>query len=156
MSSHTKPKRPPAVGLLFLCAGLLATVTGCGSPLAKVTGQITLDGEPIAAGEDVRATVYFYPQGGVGAPAVGLLDEQGRYEIATGSKSGIMPGAYVVAVSATKIIPAKQPGEAPTGRPFTSRKYADPQQSGLNAEVQSGSNTFDFSLESDRTVRRRR
>ncbi|WP_425399157.1 hypothetical protein [Aeoliella sp.] len=116
---------------------------------------MTLDGQPLVGGDAVRATVYYYPEGGSGAPAVGLLDDAGRYEIATGSKSGVQPGAYIVTVSATKIIPPKQPGEAPTGRPLTARKYADPRQSGFRVEVEPGSNTFDFDLESQSQMRRR-
>lgn len=139
---------------LVVGAMLTSAVTGCGNSLAKVSGVVSIDGEPIVGGENVRATVYFYPEGGTGAPAIGLLNGQGRYEIATGSKTGVEPGAYVVTISATEIILPKQQGEAPSGRPLTARKYANPKQSGFRVEVEPGGNVFDFDLESQ--VARRR
>lgn len=139
-----------------VCGLAIGSLSGCGNSLSQVSGGVTIDGEPIAGGENVRATVYFYPEGGTGTPAIGLLDESGQYEISTGSQSGIQPGSYVVTISATEIIPAKQQGEAPTGRPITARKYADPRLSGFRVEVEPGSNTFDFDLEPVQRTRRRR
>ena len=122
--------------------------------MATVSGLVTVDGQPLAGGDEVRATIYFSPEGGTGAPAIGLLDGSGAYEMSTGSKSGMQPGAYVVTISATKIIPPKEAGEAPSGKPLTSRKYADPRKSGFRVEVEPGSNTFDFDLESPRSSTR--
>jgi len=138
-----------------LGSALLATISGCGNSLSKVSGQVTMAGEPIAGGDGVRATVYFYPEGGIGTPAIGILDSDGRYEIATGSQTGMEPGAYVVTISATQIIPSKG-GGAPSGRRITAPKYGDPKQSGFRVEVGKGSNEFDFDLEPPVKQRRRR
>lgn len=152
--AYKKSNWPAAVAMVALAIAV-ASSTGCGNSLAKVSGEVTIDGSPLVAGENVRGTVYFYPTGGSGAPAVGLLDAEGRYEIITGSKTGIEPGSYVVTISATEIIPAKQEGDAPSGKPITARKYANPRESGFRVEVEQGSNTFDFDLESERRTRRR-
>jgi hypothetical protein len=128
---------------------LVVATSGCGNGLARVSGQVTLDDQPLAGGQDVRGTVYFYPEAGTGAPAVGLLDSSGKYSLNTGTKKGIKPGAYKVTISATRIIAASQAGEAPSGRPITPRHYADPAKSGFRVDVSKGSNTFDFALESN-------
>src|SRR5215212_5563085 len=80
--------------LAAIGAGLLA-LGGCGNGLAQVTGLVTLDGQPLHGGKgDTRVTVQFQPVDGVGANAVGLAGEDGRYKIATGSQTGIRPGDY--------------------------------------------------------------
>ena len=123
-------------------------VTGCGSDLASVSGTVTLDGQAISGGPELRATVYFSPAEGSGASAVGYLDSSGQYTLSMGSTEGIRPGNYVVAISATKLIPARTPGGMPGGQLITPRKYSNARVSGLQAAVQSGSNTVDFALSS--------
>lgn len=134
----------------------LPTVVGCGSGLAKVSGAVTMDGEPLRSGGDVRAMVYFYPEDGTGAPAVGLVDEAGQYSIATGTQNGVKPGAYLVSISASQLLGEAEIGVPRSGRRITPAKYADPRQSGLRVEVAKGSNTFDFALEADQPSRRTR
>ena len=132
--------------ILAATTAAILTITGCGSEFATVTGTVTLDGEPLAGGPELRGTVYFYPEGGAGAPGVGILDSSGQYSLQTGSQEGVRPGPYVVAVSATQIIMPTTPGGMPAGKPITPRKYGDARQSGFRADVQPGSNTFDFPL----------
>ncbi|MEM8495152.1 MAG: hypothetical protein AAF663_07160 [Planctomycetota bacterium] len=119
---------------------------------------MSVDGEPLPGGGSVSGTVFFFPEGGTGAPAVGSLDADGRYSVRTGSQGGILPGPYLVTVSAAEIIPAKTKGAAPGGRPITPRRYADPAKSGLRVNVADGSNEFDFDLDGtpDPPPRRRR
>ncbi len=149
-------------GFKYLCLGvLLIAAAGCGNGLAKVSGNITLDGDPLGSSEMVRTKVLFFPAGGgTGAPAIGLLDEDGDYQLYTGSNRGIQPGNYLVTISATEIIPPKEEGGLPSGRRLTPSKYANPKTSGFTALVESGSNSFDFNLEpepkrSSRVSRRR-
>jgi hypothetical protein len=121
------------------------SLCGCGNGLASVTGMVTLDGQPIAGGSDVHAMVCFTPEGG-GPPGIGTIDAAGHYSISTGSAGGIRPGKYLVAVSATKLIPSGVPGMPGGGRPITPSKYANPKESGFEVDIQPGSNGLDFKL----------
>jgi hypothetical protein len=95
--------------------------------------------------------VQFSPEDGHGTTAVGYLDGNGRYDLSSGSRSGVLPGKYHVTVSAAEIIPPKIPGEAPGGRMVTPPRYADVKNSGFTAEVVRGHNTFDYALSSQKT-----
>lgn len=131
---------------IVLLAIVCTVCLGCGSRLSSVTGTVTLDGRPLVGSDKLRGTVQFCPEEGRGVNAVGYLDEQGRYSLATGSQVGVLPGKYLVSVSATEIIPPKVAGEAGSGRLATPRQYANPKTSGFTADVAPGSNTFDYSL----------
>jgi len=125
--------------LTAICAALPA-FGGCGNGLAQVTGLVTLDGQPLHGGKgDTRVTVQFQPVDGIGANAVGLADDDGKYKIATGSQAGIRPGDYYVtcAVSTLK-----------AGAPLADPKYANAKTSGLKITVQSGKNEFNIPLQS--------
>jgi hypothetical protein len=135
-----------AARLLLIAIGL-APFTGCGNNLADVGGTVTLDGQPLRGGSGVRATVVFQPVSGSMTGAVGIVDENGRYRLSTGSGEGAAPGDYLVTCSATQIIPSKQPGGTPTGRRITDPKYANAKTSGLQFTVQPGINEFDIALE---------
>jgi hypothetical protein len=124
------------------------TTVGCGEQLATVSGTITLDGQPIAAGGDVRGIVTFNRADGHGTPSSGVLDSLGRYRLSTAAGDKIEPGEYLVAVSATKII-IPEPGATPSGRPITPRRYASAKNSGLTADVKAGQNTIDFHLKAE-------
>lgn len=128
-----------AVGYLFCI--------GCGSNLAQVSGRVTLDGEPLRGGDGVHATVFFQPASGKGATAVGVVDENGNYQLSTGSQSGIAPGEYLVSCSASQIISSPD-GGTPVGKRMTDSKYASAKTSGFRFAVQSGANQFDIPLES--------
>lgn len=148
MKAKRSPANQSASHLILAClmATALSTFVGCGNGMATVSGQVTLNGEPLAGGNDIRGTVYFFPEGGTGAPAVGLLDEDGRYRIQTGSQRGVQPGAYLVTISASQLIGTRVEGVPPAGRVITPRKYADPSKSGFRVDVASGSNEFDFEM----------
>jgi len=123
---------------------------GCGSDLATVTGTVTLDGQPLAGSDMLRGTVQFSPEDGHGTKAVGYVDGNGHYDLTSGSRVGVLPGNYLVTISANQIIPSKTPGGAPSGRLVTPARYADPKNSGFKAEVGRGRNTFDYALTSDK------
>jgi hypothetical protein len=132
------------LGTLFLLFAA-AAIGGCGDGLASVTGMVTIDGQPIAGGPDVHAMVCFSPVGG-GPPGIGTIDAAGRYSISTGTAAGIRPGKYLVAVSATKLIPSGQVGIPGGGRPLTPSKYANAKESGFAVDIQPGNNDLDFKL----------
>lgn len=126
-------------------------VGGCGNGLANVSGQITLDGQPLRGGKgDVRVTVQFQPADGIGATAIGLADENGNYVIATGSQSGIRPGVYYVACSQSVLGKPKGPDATPDS------KYANTRTSGLKFTIEPGRNEINIPLESEakRTTQR--
>jgi hypothetical protein len=132
------------------CAALVAMflLTGCGSDLASVSGTLTLDGKPLARTENTNVTIMFYPESGSGAPAAAMTDESGQYELTTGSQQGVAPGKYVVTLSASQFDPPSPEGGPPGRRFLTPVRYASPGESELRADVEPGSNTFDFDLKS--------
>lgn len=133
------------LGLLLFPAAL----TGCGDGLARVSGQLTLDGEPLRAQPGkVRVSVRFQPESGVGPIAVGLADENGNYTLGTGSKTGILPGDYLVTCSASEVLTNSKS----LARELTDPKYGNPKTSGLRYTVQPGKNGFNIPLQSARKV----
>jgi hypothetical protein len=129
-------------GLVVLCV-----LSGCGGGPASVSGNLTLDGKPLAGGNQVRVTIMFYPESG-GAPAGAVADEAGRYQLATGAQMGLAPGKYIVLVAATESTASTAKEGASRKRIVTPAEYMDPKKAKLRAEVQPGSNTFNFDLKS--------
>jgi hypothetical protein len=126
----------------------VVTAAGCGSGLSTVAGTVTLDGVPIEGGADVYGTVSFFPQDGGGAPAIGIIQENGQYVVATGSRQGMEPGNYLIGVSVKRIHAPSQPGGLTRPEQISPPKYAKPATSGFRAKVKPGGNTFDFALNS--------
>lgn len=114
--------------------------SGCGNGLAQVSGQVTLDGQPLHGGKgDTRVTVQLQPADGVGANAIGLADENGNYKIATASQAGVRPGDYFVSCSVSTL---------GVGGPVADPKFANAKTSGLKLSVQPGKNEFNIPLQS--------
>lgn len=111
----------------------------------KVTGRVTLDGQPLA-----DARIVFTPQ--KGRAASGATDAQGRYSLSTFAKDdGALPGVYRVTITAQDSQdPAEpkrpEPNRAAPGRPAIPARYSDPRTTGLTTEVRAGANVFDFDL----------
>ena len=92
----------PRVSALCVLIGPI----GCGTKsVSSVHGNVTLDGEPVAAGN-----IAFLPPGGSGSRASAAI-EQGAYKIS--ASDNLAPGSYRVEISWHK----------PTGRKIAS---ADP------------------------------
>lgn len=113
-------------------AVLVAFVLGCSAdPNGRVTGRITHKGQPVA-----NAIVMFVPASGVGAG--GATNADGTYELTSRSLGdGARIGPCKVAVRSAD--PVNQPLAIP-------KKYQHAEQSGLTADVQKGSNVFDFDI----------
>lgn len=82
--------------VVFLSVAFLVGQAGCGGnslPLAEVAGSVTYQGAPVPG-----ATVVFQPEGG--PPAIANTDEQGRFDLNTGGRAGVMPGTSKVAITA--------------------------------------------------------
>ena len=129
----------------------LPMTAGCGNGLAKVSGTVTVDGEPVASGPNVYGTVTFCRDDGGGASAVGVIDTSGRYTLMTGAQRGIEPGSYLVGVAVKKITPPATRDAMPLATLITPRKYASVTESGLREDVKPGSNTLDFAIASQRS-----
>jgi hypothetical protein len=81
----------------ILAAALLLTGVGCGRKVkpVRVDGVVLLDGKPLK-----DAMVTFVPEEGGGRLAAGLTDEDGNFELTTGtSGDGALPGSYKVTVA---------------------------------------------------------
>ena len=136
------------IGQLATLTLLLAVVVflGCSGPnAASVSGNVTLDGEPLTTG-----MVGFYPEGGNGAPANGQIDSNGNYSLSTGTDVGLAPGKYTAIVVATKDPPQpydKTGAEIPP-IPITPAKYGSTTTSDLRVEVKAGKNTVPLALKS--------
>ena len=125
-------------GWLAIAVGFFA-LSGCGNGLAQVSGQVTLDGQPLRGGRDGdRITVQLQPVDGVGANGVALADENGNYKIGTGSQFGVRPGDYYVTCSVSTLKP---------GSPVPHPKYANAKTTGLKLTVESGRNEFNIPLQ---------
>jgi len=76
----------------------LTMLIGCGSNLTKVTGKVTLDGQPVEG-----ASVTFTQKSNPSIMSIGKTDANGVYSVVTfkgGDKAikGANPGEYVVSI----------------------------------------------------------
>lgn len=123
---------------LTLAVGIFA-MAGCGGNpnLAEVSGLITLDGKPLP-----KAIITFTPNSG-GATSYGKSDESGRYRMMFAEgEPGAWVGASRVTIRTGDVLPDNS-GVIPELVPAIYNT-----QSNLTKEVVSGSNKFDFELES--------
>ncbi len=140
----------PALSLVLLA-------TGCGSSgdpnLVSVAGTVTHKDSPVAG-----ATVTFHAVEGSGS-AFGLTDGDGVYSLTTApGNSGLLPGNYAVTITKVEIsggdsLPEDHPdyGKKPvareTAKSVLPKQYGDPKASGLTANVEEDSSSFDFVLD---------
>jgi hypothetical protein len=73
--------------------------------MGEVTGQVTMDGEPLA-----NALVSFTPVEG-GAAAVGTTDASGNYSLVSLGKKGAVIGQHTVSVTTVKEVEAASTAE---------------------------------------------
>jgi len=135
-------RTPAAIALGFLvCLGS----AGCGPDrpaTARVTGTVTLEGQPVA-----EADVNFIPT--EGRPASGRTDAEGRFSLSTFVPGdGVLPGEHVVTVSKQV---AKDGDSDDPYREFIDvlpPAYGSLQTSPLRATVEAGgSNDLTFDLD---------
>lgn len=132
-----------------LIAILLVTATvGCGKQdgpeLAAVTGQITLDGEPLT-----RVNLRFVPEQSGGSPSFGGTNASGQYKLLFNAKrQGAMPGKHLVEIEPASLETDENGNPLPNAKVVTiPKKYTKP--GALTAEVKPGRNTVDFALHSN-------
>ena len=135
---------------LLVVACMLLAIPGCEQP-ARVTGLVTLDGEPLTTG-----VITFNPAAG-GPTAYGAIGTDGRYDLRVGAAEGLASGDYVVTVAANASAPAAPPEQPEAGSPdagppvlplVTPEKYADLDRTPLRATVKGGEQTLEFHLTS--------
>ena len=134
----------PRVHWLFLSTVVLY---GCsGSSLeAQVSGKVTLDGKEIGPG-----VVVFVPEGGQSNPARGAVELNGSYFLKTSRDKGLSAGKYKVSVSIFSQPTDVKPGERSMieAKLIIPSRYVSADTSGLEYEVNPGSNTIDIELKS--------
>jgi hypothetical protein len=134
-------KRAMAIGWLglSLLASFAIGTSGCGptySNVSRVTGRVTLDGEPLG-----DAQVMFIPVA-AGRPSVGLTDREGMYQLDyTYRVKGAEQGMHTVRVTT-----AHTREDGSTGPERVPASYN--RNSTLQREVIRGSNTVDLDLAS--------
>jgi hypothetical protein len=150
---------PRAIKALSVAVLLLA---GCSDTtgLAKrypVSGTVTYNGAPVAKGN-----INFIPTGTAATDrAATATIENGRYTLTTATENdGAFPGTYDVTITSTEVdlteVKANMKGgsgrqddvlrASRNAKSLIPTKYGFPEQSGLKADVKSGSNRFDFAL----------
>ncbi len=135
-------KRMSTTSLAILL--LAISFAGCGGMPSRVSGTVTLDGEPLHKG-----TVAFHPTT-AGVTVAAVIDQQGRYTLQTAKKAGLAPGEYRVTVTAISAPPSPTATAEEIAAAFiTPRRYSDPTTSGLTHVVERGTATFDIPLTSN-------
>jgi hypothetical protein len=129
----------------LLAAVQLVALSGCSGqgdrpPLGRVSGTVTLDGQPLA---DLEVT--FSPE--KGRPSAGRTDGSGRYElIYVLTTKGAKVGKHRVFIGGPPADADDGAAQKTGDRPTIPARYS--RQSELTADVKGGSNTFNFALES--------
>jgi hypothetical protein len=133
--------------LLLLAIAFASCLPGCsdeGLPLAKVSGKVTFDGQPVAG-----ASVVFRPD--AGPSAVGETDAHGQFALMTRAPGdGAVVGHHTVTISAPTrglSLTVGQPAAAvPPPSLALPARYERPESSGLSADVAESGNDFTFAL----------
>ncbi len=128
--------------MLWGFAGLLAGCGGgTGPELAKVTGLVTLDGQPLP-----KARVVFQPSGPNASPSTAETREDGSFELYFRRDApGAMIGQHSVRVTTAGIVSDDSGNETTVPEKVPTRFNKD---SGLTFEVKPGRNEFEISLDS--------
>jgi hypothetical protein len=125
--------------MLVVSLAMLSGLCGCGGgiTLIPVSGEVQLDGKPLA-----DCAVTFAPVAG-GPTASGTTDAQGVFQLSTINRPGAVPGKHRVALT-------KQRYVSDRGRQhyvfLTPEKYANPQTSGFRKTVSKQEHDFTFEL----------
>jgi hypothetical protein len=128
--------RPVCVLVLGCATGLFA---GCGSGLATVSGEVSVDGKAVEKG-----VISYVPADGPGEPATANI-ENGRYELRTS------PGNKRVQISVPVVVDRRKDSPAANAQTIEITRETLPERfnskTELTFEVKSGSNTKDWPLD---------
>jgi hypothetical protein len=133
-------------GLILIgIVGFLSSIGCSGSDFeSQVSGTVTLDGETIGPG-----FLVFVPASGSTNPANGTIQPGGSYELKTANTAGLHAAKYKVSVTILDQ-PDVPPGERSyqVAKSRIPTKYNDINTSGLEFDVEPGSNSIDIPLSS--------
>ena len=144
-----------AIGVI-LALTLVVQASGCEAKkrprLARVTGKVLYNGEPLA-----NATVVFQlADGSAPRRSEGVTEEDGTFSLTTyNTDDGAIIGSNIVTVtkqgggSGQRVMSAADLADmhgAPPAEDQLPQKFADPKTSGLKYEVESGTNEFEIPL----------
>jgi hypothetical protein len=128
---------------------LALCLSGCGDKgpkLAPVSGHVTFQGKPVAAGM-VR---FSNPPAGIDILAT--LQADGAYSVHMAKGNGLPEGTYAVAVVPPRVnspVGTMTPPPLPE-YPDIPEKYRQPSTSGLTLTVKPGGNPFDIDMQLDK------
>lgn len=129
-----------------LCIVLTIALVGCGGATSvPVSGQVTLDGKPVA-----ECAVLFVSVAG-GPVASGTTDAEGRFQLATTNRPSVAIGEYSVAITKKHVtdIADKTTGEHRLQVDWlTPQMYSRAETSGLRKTVSTLEHDFVFDLSS--------
>ena len=146
-------RAPSRAGFMSLTLAACLALGGCGDssgPAGQVTGKITHQGQPLAAG----TVVTFISDSGAMGTAV--VEEAGVYQVRTTEGDELPVGEYKVFLG-PPIPPPVDPavamkasmeagGKPPVNDWNVPEKYRQAATSGWTATVKEGDNTFDFAI----------
>lgn len=136
-----------SLGVLLIAIACLTS--GCGSsgehPTAKVSGLVTIDGQPLKFG-----SVLFVPEGNLPSAEANIRSD-GTYDLGTyTSNDGAVIAKHKVMITARLASGSALPEDSVKGAAGTvsaiPEKYGDLEKSGLVAEVTADTNEIDFAL----------
>lgn len=135
--------------ILLVLALSCPVLVGCGGnqpSLVEVTGVVNYQGKPLTGG-----CIVFAPnpeKGGRGPLAVAAIQPDGTYCLRTGDAVGAVPGWHRITISDAEPAPPVGEGEFVAVHSMVPARYAAPDLSGLEANVQRGAKCLvDISLE---------
>jgi len=133
---------------VYRCIALLSMAfvlgfVGCGPSRTTVSGEVTLDGQPLDNG-----SITFIPLEG-DTPSAGIAITAGEYHVE------LAPGKKRVEISATKVVGKRQVYEGDPNSPVVEdvREIIPPvynAQSTLAVDITPGNNTHSFDLQSSK------
>jgi hypothetical protein len=116
---------------------LLAVVAGRGNELSSVVGLVTIEGQHLPAG--ANGGVVFHPRSG--SPSYGVINAQGKYQVKTGSASGLSPGHYQVTLTLLGPLPPRLPdGTQNPGQVLSASALNDLANKAMEIEIVPGAN----------------
>ncbi len=152
-------KRTLSLPVALLCVCLIPGCGKAGPPLAATSGIIKYQGQPVEGADVVFMSTEKFEERTW--PASAKTDASGKYVLETpGVGHGALIGKHTVTITKRGPSPGAIPGSPAVGNetkpemqaymqpgpPLIPKKYFSPVTSGLEADVLSGSNTFDFEL----------